>query len=229
MAALSHPNLATIFAADVWRGTPLLVVEYLHGGTLQNRLRHGPLDPGHVLEVGAALAAALEHMHGRAILHRDIKPSNIGFDATGTPKLLDFGLAKILVGAGAPRDAAPTDATTSTNGHPGTASADLLIGTPAYFSPELAALEPADYSSDLWALSLSLYEAISGTNPMAGASPLQTLERIATVSVPALDTVRPDVPAAVATGFRRVLSRNRAERPQSASELRDELVKMKGA
>ena len=91
MAALSHPNLAVIFGAETWRGTPMLVVEYLGGGTLADRLRLGRAAQAEVIELGLTLTDALEHIHRVGILHSDIKPANIGF--TTTFKLLDFGPA----------------------------------------------------------------------------------------------------------------------------------------
>src|SRR5262245_4112665 len=96
MAAVAHPNLALIFGAETWRGTPMLIFEYLSGGTLDHRLRHTRLSLEQTLNLGIILADVLERTHGEGILHRDIKPSNIGYTNANTPKLLDFGLAHIL-------------------------------------------------------------------------------------------------------------------------------------
>lgn len=96
MARVQHPNLAMIMGAEAWRGTPVLVVELLEGGTLADRLTEGPLPPGEVVELGIALADVLDHLHRAGILHRDLKPSNIGLTADGQPKLLDFGLARMV-------------------------------------------------------------------------------------------------------------------------------------
>jgi serine/threonine-protein kinase len=221
MAALSHPNLATIYAVDVWHGTPLLFVEYLQGGTLQDAVRGGPLAIHRVLDIGTILAGALAHMHHHAILHRDLKPSNIGFTGDGVPKLLDFGLAKIVIAA---VDSNGIDQTTSTGGGvPPPDSGALLIGTPAYFSPELAALKPPDYLSDVWALALSLYEAIAGVNPFAAPTPLETLDRVAKMPLPRLDDLRPGCPPEVSDCFARALSRDRTERPPTARAFKEML------
>ena len=95
MAAAMHPNLATLHGFEEWRGAPMLVMEFLEGGTLSERLRRGPLPLSDSLMLGIALANGLAVLHRTGILHRDIKPSNIGFSADGVPKLLDFGLAKL--------------------------------------------------------------------------------------------------------------------------------------
>ena len=94
MARLQHPHLATIHGVETWRGTPLLVVEFLAGGTLADRLRTGPLPLATVAGLGLRLSDALEHIHQADMVHCDIKPSNIGFSASGAVKLLDFGLAQ---------------------------------------------------------------------------------------------------------------------------------------
>ena len=96
MAAVAHPNLAMIYGVEFFRGVPMLVVEYLAGGTLADRLRRGPLPWPDALALGATLAEVVDRMHVAGILHRDIKPSNVGFTAEGVPKLLDFGLARAI-------------------------------------------------------------------------------------------------------------------------------------
>ena len=93
MATVTHPAVAQIHGVEVWRGRPCLVVEFLAGGTLEDRLRDGPLAPAQAVSVVARLADALAALHEKGVLHGDIKPSNIGFTAEGAPKLLDFGLA----------------------------------------------------------------------------------------------------------------------------------------
>ena len=85
-----------IYGAEEWKGTPLLIFEYLEGGTLLDSLSRGPISLEEVIDLGTQLADALDLVHGSGVLHRDIKPSNIGYTSDGVPKILDFGLAAIL-------------------------------------------------------------------------------------------------------------------------------------
>jgi hypothetical protein len=154
MAALNHESLATIFGLELWRRTPVLVVEYLPGGTLAGRLINGPLPLREAVAIGIRLAGALAYMHKRGVLHRDLKPSNIAFAATGAPKLLDFGLATL----------------TGSVSNDGRASADAgrhrtFAGTPAYLPPEAYRGAAANPGFDLWALSVVVLESITGRNP----------------------------------------------------------------
>ena len=96
MASVLHPNLALIFGAEHWRGKPLLIVEYLEGGTLADYLQRGVLQVEEVVDLGIVLADVLDRVHASGVLHRDIKPSNIGYTRDGIPKLLDFGVAAML-------------------------------------------------------------------------------------------------------------------------------------
>ncbi len=96
MAAVTHQNLATVHGVETWQATPLIVQEYLAGGTLTSRLRTEPMSIPDILELGITLAEALHHLHGRGVIHCDIKPSNLGFTDQGVVKVLDFGLARVV-------------------------------------------------------------------------------------------------------------------------------------
>ncbi len=148
MASLAHPHLATIYGAETWRGMPLLVVEYLPGGTLADRLASRPTPTQEALTLGIALAKALEYMHARGVLHRDLKPANVGFATDGEPKLLDFGLAKLF---------GPSHDSASLNERP--------AGTLLYMSPEALGGHPADAAFDIWALSVLFFQMITGSHP----------------------------------------------------------------
>jgi Protein kinase domain len=135
MATLNHGSLATIYGLEIWRGTPVLVVEYMAGGTLAETIAHGPLPRSEVVALGIRLADGLSYMHERGLLHRDVKPSNIGLTSDGEAKLLDFGLS---------------------------ADASAPAGTPAYLPPEALDGAAADAAMDLWGLATVLSEASGG-------------------------------------------------------------------
>jgi serine/threonine-protein kinase len=166
MAAVGHPHLVTIYGAETWRGTLVLVMEYLAGGTLTSRLgRPQPADE--VMALGEKLADALQAMHAQGLLHRDIKPSNIGFRADGHPKLLDFGLARLVEEARAgsmPSRATPGSLPRALDGD--LTATSHLVGTPLYMPPEVRGGQPATPASDVWSLGLVLGEALLGTHPL---------------------------------------------------------------
>jgi serine/threonine-protein kinase len=225
MAAITHPHLALIFGAESWRGTPMLVFELLDGGTLADRLHGGPLPATEVLALGIAMAGVLEKLHAAGVLHRDIKPSNIGFTADGIPKLLDFGLARLLnqpVAAG--RDLTQVTATVE----PAITSDWLprshrLVGTIPYLSPEAVRSEPPDPSVDLWSLSVVLFEALTGKNPFARTGVFETIAAIAGGRIPSLGEALPGSAPALAAFFRDALSPDLETRPSSARALRQQL------
>src|SRR5579864_6469477 len=176
MAAARHVNLATLHGLEVWRGSPMLVMEFLEAGTLSDRIRRDALAPDDALALGFSLANGLGALHGSHLLHRDIKPSNIGFTAEGVPKLLDFGLAMLVPTVPTTsRLAADPEAT-----RPGSLSTDGLgiRGTPAYLSPEVLGGAPPSVDDDLWSLSVTLLEACTGTNPFRASTIAATVARV---------------------------------------------------
>lgn len=156
MATLAHPNLATLYGLETWRGTPMLIVEYLEGGTLADRLQHGRIALTEWMPIAGGILAALAHIHGKGILHRDLKPSNVGFTADGVPKLLDFGLAQLVGEAAAQNDIE----TPPSERH--ILLTDRRVGTPAYMSPEAVRGESPAVTFDLWAFGVITVEALSG-------------------------------------------------------------------
>ena len=228
MAALQHPQLAVIHVMESWRGAPVLVLEYLAGGTLADRIRCGPLPVSDVLSIFMSAAEVLRHVHNAGYLHRDIKPSNVGFTSQGALKLLDFGLAQMIAdvsdgstatfsdGAEAPQPRAETDATHASNRS--RSSLRQFIGTPAYMSPEAVAMQPPDPQVDLWSLAVTMYEAVTGVNPFRAPTTTDTIRLVAAANVPDARVHRPDCPAALAELLARALSPNRQQRPQTAGE-----------
>jgi hypothetical protein len=232
MANVLHPNLALIYGAEEWKGTPLLIFEYLEGGTLLDSLRRGPISLEEVIDLGTLLADALDRVHGSGVLHRDIKPSNIGYTSDGVPKILDFGLAAILDrsrGVGTLPAVLPNDpgliAELAWGAEP-TASLTItqqLVGTPLYLSPEALAGQVPQPSFDLWSLNLVLYEAYAGRHPLAGESVVDLVKTIQRGSLPDVRDFRAECPASFAAFLNDALSPVVARRPTSASELRTRL------
>jgi len=189
MAAATHVNLATLHGLELWRGTPLLVMEYLEGGTLADRLKRGPIPVQQMLEHGIALGQAVGVLHATATLHRDIKPSNVGFTGDGVPKLLDFGLAKALTRH--PHQHGLEGATWSAS----LSSDGLAIrGTPAYLSPEVLSGATPCPADDLWSLAVTLLEACTGVNPFRAASAASTVARVLSdaQAIPSASAVLPE-------------------------------------
>jgi hypothetical protein len=237
VANVLHPNLALIYGAEEWKGTPLLIFEYLEGGTLLDSLTRGPIALEEVIDLGTLLADALDRVHGSGILHRDIKPSNIGYTADGVPKILDFGLAAILDrsrGADTLPAVLPSDpgliAELAWGAHP---SASLtitqqLVGTPLYLSPEALAGEVPQPSFDLWGLNLVLYQAFAGRHPLAGQSTVDLVKAIQRGLLPDIRDFRPECPAAFAAFLNDALSPVATRRPATAAELRTRLRWLQG-
>ncbi|HTU99665.1 MAG TPA: serine/threonine-protein kinase [Luteitalea sp.] len=172
MAAVEHPSMAIVYGLEIWRDTPVLVTEYLPGGTLAGRLAHGPLPLREAVTIGIALAATLADLHARGWLHRDIKPANIGIARSGAVKLLDFGLTHLNARtAGTVRDAMDVeDDRRQEEAHA------PLAGTPLYLSPEAFAGCAPSPGMDVWSLSLVVFEMIAGCPPWRPAS-LDELQR----------------------------------------------------
>jgi len=231
-AAVSHPNLAFVYGVETWRGTPMLILEYLEGGTLAERLARGSLSADETVELGIAMAGALERLHGADILHRDIKPTNIGYTRDDTPKLMDFGIARTSFDprpeGGSPAALAGDLASL----HPtllwsldeaGEGSSRRLIGTLFYVPPEALGGAPPDPTFDLWSLCLVLYECVAGVRVFSGSDVKAILRAIRSAGIPDIRHYRPDCPSVLSDFFARGLNRNPELRLASAAELRRQL------
>ncbi len=220
MASFIHPNLAMIFAAESWNGTPLLVVEYLAGGTLDRLMtkrRFGELE---VIDLGIALAEATTCLHEAGVLHRDIKPSNIGFTGQGTAKLLDFGLARTVQESGLgeaapsepPPESAPGGATAATWTRLTLAEGRRVVGTPLYLSPEAAAGARPEPGFDLWGIAMTLYEVVAGRHPLSDRRPAEVLAILRSQPLPRIRELVPTCSAPLARFFDRALAADRRSR-----------------
>ena len=196
MASLSHDDVAVLYEVVRWRGTPLLVMEYLAGGTLASRLRVARVPDAEVIALVRSLALTLARVHARGLFHGDVKPSNIGFAIDGTPKLLDFGLARALVTDHA---AAPAP----------------LGGTWAYLAPEVREGGAPGPRLDLWALGVVLCEAFLGEHPFPRA---RSREEVVIGRTLALSQLRRSGSESHVRALERMLALEPAERPPSAAE-----------
>src|SRR5512135_1871634 len=161
-AALDHPYICHINEVAESGGQDFIVMEYVEGQSLKDRLEQGPLPPEDALPIAIEVAEALEAAHAKSIIHRDIKPANIMLTQTGHAKVMDFGLAKQLAPAGATETAAETVTALTSDGS--------AVGTLAYMSPEQLRGQEVDGRSDIWALGVTLYEMVSGARPFQGQS-----------------------------------------------------------
>lgn len=233
MAAVVHPNLATIYGSESWHGIPILVVEHLARGTLAARLTSGPMPLAECLQTGITLCDVIGALHQAGILHRDVKPSNIGFAADGTLKLLDFGLAHLL-GTGSPDRFATAERQTAlgADGKPraedrvSLAGDGRVFGTLLYLSPEAIVGEPPDPSFDTWSICVVLFEALTGQNPAQATSPIKTALRIESGTMLKLESVLPDAPTELVEFFDDAFAVDGSRRLRSAAALRAELVRL---
>jgi len=223
MASVQHPNLALIFGTEQWRSTLILVMEYLDGETLANRLRQRRLSPAEAIELAVVLADVLDRIHQAGVLHRDIKPSNVGFTGDGIPKLLDFGLAYMVTEAES--DSAGLSETAVEN-----ESASLsapLVGTAAYLSPEAVSGSDPAPGFDLWSLAVLLYETITGVNPFAAPSPRDAFARIQQGAPADVRSHCPGCPPDLASFLGRALASNPDVRPSTAREFRENCQRLR--
>src|SRR5262249_13163413 len=156
LASLNHPHIAQIYGHEEVAGSPCLVLEFVDGETLQDRLKRGPIPVDEALQLAFQIVDALDAAHQRSIVHRDLKPANIKITTQGQVKVLDFGIAKTLeVASDQDLSHSPTLAASATG-------AGVILGTSAYMSPEQAKGRPADSRSDVWAFGVVLFEMLSG-------------------------------------------------------------------
>ena len=164
LAALNHPNIATIYGLEQSNGTSYLVMELVPGETLQQRIvREGALAVEEALAIAKQIAEALETAHEKGIIHRDLKPANVKVTPEGKVKVLDFGLAKAFAG-----DAANDDPSNSPTLSMAATMHGVILGTAAYMSPEQARGKAVDKRTDIWALGCVLYELLCGTSGVRG-------------------------------------------------------------
>jgi eukaryotic-like serine/threonine-protein kinase len=211
ISALQHPHICTLYDVGHQDGIDFLVMEYLEGETLADRLQKGPLPLDQVLQIGAEIAYALDKAHGHGIIHRDLKPGNIILTKSGA-KLTDFGLAKRSAAAVA------SDAATLATGKPLTREG-TLIGTFQYMSPEQLEGKEADARSDIFALGAVLYEMTTGRPAFAGKSQISVLAAILEREPEPISGLQPASPPALDRAIRTCLAKAPDKRLQSSHDL----------
>jgi serine/threonine protein kinase len=205
LAALSHPNLLTIFDTGAEGGTYYAVTELLVGESLGSRLKRGPVPWRKAVEIGVSLAEGIGAAHAKGITHRDLKPANIFLTQDGRVKILDFGLAH--------RETAPIGMDEETQTESGT-----VLGTPGYMSPEQVRGLPAGPPSDVFSLGCVLYEMIAGRRAFAGGSLAESMSSILR-DTPAPPATGRDAPPELNRLILRCIEKNSEERLQSARDL----------
>jgi tetratricopeptide (TPR) repeat protein/predicted Ser/Thr protein kinase len=207
VARLHHPNIVQIYDVDEQDEHPYFTIEFVDGGSLADRIAAGPLPPREAAGLIEVLARAIHCAHERGIVHRDLKPGNVLLARDGTPKITDFGLAKLVDGQ---------------DGHTRTGS---VLGTPSYMAPEQAlgqnrAIGPP---ADIYALGSILYETVTGRPPFVGATSVDVIVRLANDDPEPPSRVRPGVPRDLETICLKCLEKAPRKRYASALELAEDL------
>jgi eukaryotic-like serine/threonine-protein kinase len=213
LASLNHPHIAQIYGLEDIGPTRALVMELVEGPTLAERIARGPLPLDEALSVSRQLAAALEAAHEQGIIHRDLKPANIKLRPDGTVKVLDFGLAKLA-------DPGLSDMSRLTS--PNMTRAGVVLGTPAYMSPEQARGHAVDTRADLWAFGCVCYEMLAGRRAFDGETASDAISAILTRD-PDWTALPESTPAQLRRLLRRCLARDVTRRLRHAGDLRIEL------
>ncbi|HET9834538.1 MAG TPA: protein kinase [Vicinamibacterales bacterium] len=210
-AALNDPHIAAIYdvlePTDGTTAPPCIVMEYVEGETLSDRLRRGHMSIPDALRIGEQIALALAAAHKQGIVHRDLKPANLRLRTDGHVKVLDFGLARIMPAA---TTAAPT---VDRSGHSQSQPVHPVAGTPGYMSPEQTLGRPPQPATDIFSFGVVLFQMITGRRPFHGDDFLSAAVAMMTTRMPRLGEFAPDVPVALETLVARMLAKEPLERP----------------
>ncbi len=206
VASLRHPSILPVYDYGDEDGLPYLVMPFLEGGTLRDRMVGEPVPFPLAADWVRQLGEALDAAHARGILHRDVKPANVLLDADDRLALADFGIARMLESV------------------TGLTATGMVVGTPIYMAPEQAQGHPATPSTDLYALGVLAWELLSGRPPFAGESALALMHQHVTSPVPALSSQVQGLPAGLDSVFARILAKDPGERPPSGRALADLLL-----
>ena len=200
-ATLAHENVTRVYDYGEGEAGPFIALEWLPGGSLEDRLGSGPLPPGETRRVAQGVAAGLAHLHARGLVHRDLKPANVMFDEEDRPKLADFGLARSTAGAGTLTEAG------------------TVLGTAAYISPEQAAGEPAGAASDVYSFGVILFRMLTGSLPFVADDAIALVNMHRNTPPPAVESLQPNAPPDLAALTAATLRKDPAQRPADGAAL----------
>lgn len=208
-AALNHPNIATIYAIEEVGNESFIVMEYIHGQELRQKVSAGPLELGEALDIAIQIAEGLQAAHKKGIVHRDIKSANIMLAENSQVKILDFGLAKL---AGQTRLTEP----------------GRTMGTLAYMSPEQMQGQEIDHRTDIWSLGVILYEMVTGQLPFKGEFAAMMYSIFKRDPEPPT-SLQPDLPDYVEQIVYKALEKDRTRRYQNIQDLLRDLKERSSA
>ncbi len=207
-AALSHPNISTIYEIDEAKGKTFIAMEFIEGQSLREKIKVAPLKLGEALDTAIQIAEGLHEAHERKIVHRDIKSSNIMVTKKGQAKITDFGLAKSAEGTKLTKTA-------------------TVMGTINYMSPEQTYGEKIDQRSDIWSLGIVLYEMITGQLPFRGDHEQLVLYSILNTNPEPITSLRSGMPLELERIVNKCLEKDPDERYQTAADLKADLLHLK--
>jgi serine/threonine protein kinase len=221
LAALNHPNIAAIYGLERSDGVTALVMEFVEGPTLADRIAQGPIPVDEALSIARQIAEGVEAAHEQSIIHRDLKPANVKVRPDGAVKVLDFGLAKALEPTGVMSPSASRSPTITSPAM--TTGVGVLLGTAAYMSPEQARGRPTDRRSDIWAFGCVLYEMLTGQSAFGGGDTVSDAIAAILGRDPEWNTLPGSTPQKVRDLLRRCLRKDPKRRLHDIGDARIEI------